>query len=362
MTADTNRTLTIDISLKTIFWFLVMIFVIWFVFQIKEILLALFVAFIFMSAFAPVVDFFDRLRIPPVLGILFTYLAFLIILFLALVAVVPIVVSQSQALVVRLPFYVSRILEVLGVGSQEDYLLQVYTNQIVQFMTTQLADLSQGAVRVTVGFVTGIVTLLTILVMSFYLLLDRRRLHQNFVSMFPLPYQERARQLTLKVEHQLGLWMRGQLTLMFIVGVMTLIGLSIIGLPFAFPLAVIAGFLEVVPIIGPILSAVPAIIIGATSSPFLGIVVAVFYTMVQQLENHLIVPQVMRRAVGLNPVAVILALAIGGKLMGIIGALLAVPMVTVIIILANEIFNLSLEKNSHFWTAVTSKPKVSDEV
>lgn len=350
MDASTPKRVVIEISAKTIFLVLVVAFGVWFTFQIKDILFTLFIAFILTSALAPLVDFFERLKLPTILGILLTYFSVLIILSLAVVTVIPTIISQTEALLVRLPFFVGKLLQFLGFARDDDYLLSAYTDHVVRFMTSKVDELGKGAIQVTLGFFSGIVALVTILVVSFYLLLDRRRLHQNFVSLFPIPYQEGVRQLTLKVEHQLGYWMRGQLTLMTVVGVMTFVGLTILRIPFALPLAVIAGALEIVPMIGPTLSAIPAVIIAVATNPAQGILVLALYTAVQQLENNLLVPQVMKRAVGLNPLLVIVALAIGARLMGVIGALLAVPAATVIFILANELLNLSLEENSSFWT------------
>jgi predicted PurR-regulated permease PerM len=133
--------------------------------------------------------------------------------------------------------------------------------------------------------------------------------------------------------------MRGQLALSFIIGGAAYLGLSILSVPYALPLAILAGIMEVVPVIGPIVSAIPAILIAYLISPFLALMVALIYFVIQQLENHLIVPQVMNKAVGLNPLVVILAIAIGGRLLGISGALLAVPITVVIQIITEDILN-----------------------
>ena len=122
-----------------------------------------------------------------------------------------------------------------------------------------------------------------------------------------------------------------------IIGLLSYIGLTVLGIPYALPLSLIAGVLEVIPVIGPIISAIPAILIAVVFSPFLGLGVAALYFVIQQLENHLIVPQVMKRAVGLNPLVVILAIAIGSKLLGLAGALLAVTLAVVGQIIVTEI-------------------------
>ena len=149
--------------------------------------------------------------------------------------------------------------------------------------------------------------------------------------------EERVRNLTVQIEEKLGGWFRGQLFLSLVIGVLSFIGLSILGISYALPLAVIAGVMEVIPVIGPIISAIPPILIALTISPILGLGVAIMYFVIQQLENHLLVPQVMKRAVGLNPLVVILTIAVGSRLLGFAGALLAVPIAVVIQIVATEI-------------------------
>ena len=107
--------------------------------------------------------------------------------------------------------------------------------------------------------------------------------------------------------------------------------------PFALPLAILSGLLEVVPVIGPIISSLPGILLALTISPVLALAVAAMFLVIQQAESHIIVPQVMKRAVGLNPLVVILAIAVGTRLLGIVGALLAVPIAVVLQIVVTEI-------------------------
>jgi predicted PurR-regulated permease PerM len=124
---------------------------------------------------------------------------------------------------------------------------------------------------------------------------------------------------------------------MFIIGLTTYIGLTILGIEYALPLAVIAGLLELVPTIGPIISSVPAILIALVQSPVLAIAVAALYLLIQQAENNIIVPKVMERAVGVLPLVTILALLIGGTLFGVVGAVIAVPTVAMIQVVVEEL-------------------------
>ena len=164
--------------------------------------------------------------------------------------------------------------------------------------------------------------------------------HQ-FVRLISSPFSGKSEKkisgIIIKVEKGLGKWVRGQLTLSVIVGVLIYIGLRILGIPFALPLALVAGILEIVPIIGPIVSAIPAVLVGLTIAPVMGLAVAALFLIVQQLENNLIVPMVMSKVVGLQPPIIIIALLIGAKLAGIGGAFLAVPIIVVSKIIIQEI-------------------------
>ena len=131
----------------------------------------------------------------------------------------------------------------------------------------------------------------------------------------------------------MGNWMRGQLALSFFIGVISWIFLTLIGVPYALPLAFFAGFLEILPTIGPIIASVPAIIVALTISPTLAIAVAIGYIVIQAIENNLLVPKIMQAAVGLNPVVIIIAILVGGNLLGVWGALLSIPFLTILTII-----------------------------
>jgi predicted PurR-regulated permease PerM len=139
------------------------------------------------------------------------------------------------------------------------------------------------------------------------------------------------------VEEKLGAWLRGQVLLSLTIGLFTWIALSLIGLNYALPLALLAGFLEVIPTIGPILSAVPAVIVAFTISPTMALVVIGIYILIQLAENNIIVPKIMQHAVGLNPVIIIIAILVGAELLGITGALLSLPFVSFVTVIFHSL-------------------------
>lgn len=312
----------IDISHKTIIFIAVFILGIWLIYLILDLLIILFVALILMSAIFPIVKFLNNFKVPKSLGIAFTYIIIIAIVSILLAIVVPPLVDETRKLVLTLPPHLDSVLEVAAIDKS--------------VLQGQLSDLSKNIFSITLSLFDNLLTIIFLLVVTFYLLLERENLEDKFSSLF-VGREEKIKRSIVQIEEKLGSWLRGQLFLSLIIGSLTYIGLLILGVPYALPLAVVAGILEVVPVIGPIISAIPSVLITLTISPVLSLGVAAMYFIIQQLENNLIVPQVMKRAVGLNPLVVILAIAIGSRLLGIAGALLAVPMTVVIQIVATRI-------------------------
>jgi predicted PurR-regulated permease PerM len=214
-------------------------------------------------------------------------------------------------------------------------------NKIDQSVINQeLSSLTGNAVDITVTVFENIIALVSLIVVSLYMILDRQKV-EHFATSFFAAHQEKAQTILRRVENKLGAWLRGQIVLSLLIGASVYIGLTLLGIPYALPLAIITGILEIVPMIGPIISAIPAVIIAFTISPVDALIVIGLYIVIQQLEGHLVVPQVMKRAVGLNPLLVILAISIGGRLLGIGGALLAVPIAVVFQIIAEEVLKNS---------------------
>lgn len=312
----------IDISHRTIIFIAVFILSLWLIYLIRDLLLILFVAIILMSALSPLVRFLTQFKIPKSISIAITYLIIIAVVSSLVVLVVPPLLEETRKLFLTLPPYLDQLLEMAAIDKS--------------YLQSQLSSLSRNAFSITLSIFDNVLTIIFLLVLTFYLMLERENLENRFAALF-VSRTERVKKLIVQIEEKLGSWFRGQLFLSLVIGLLTYIGLLILGIPYALPLAVVAGVLEVVPMIGPIISAIPSILIALTISPLLGLGVGAMYFVIQQLENNLIVPQVMRRAVGLNPLVVILAIAIGGRLLGFVGALLAVPIAVVIQIIATEI-------------------------
>ncbi len=313
----------IDISHKTIFFTTAFLGLLWALYQIRDVIILLFVAIIFMSALYPVVESLVKLKIPKALAIAITYIVIIGVIGGLLSVVITPLVEQTVNLSQTLPHNLQQL---LPSGTFDRTILE-----------NQLNNLSTHVLTLTLTIFGNFIAMISVAVLTFYLLLERDRLDQLISQFFVAEKEERVKRITRQIEDKLGAWLRGQLALSLLIGVTVYIALFLLNVPYALPLSILAGLLEVVPMIGPIISAIPAVLVAYLTSPVLALMVTAAFFVIQQLENHVIVPQVMKKAVGLNPLIVILAVAIGGKLLGISGALLAVPIAVVIQILTGDV-------------------------
>jgi predicted PurR-regulated permease PerM len=215
--------------------------------------------------------------------------------------------------------------------------------ELISSPASFLSDISKGAFNISTSVFGGIFSFILLVVLSFYLAAQERGI-ENFLRLVsPLEYEPYIIDLWERSQQKLGRWFRGQILLGAIVGVMIFLGLTILGVNYSFILALIAAIFEIIPIVGPVLAAAPAIIIALLQAPQIALLVVVLYIFVQQIESHLMVPIVMRKVVGLSPLVIVLALLVGAKLGGILGILLAVPVTAV---LAEFIDDIDKKKRS----------------
>ncbi len=321
----------IEISHRTIIFTLAALATSWILLKLLDVIFLIFIAFIFVSTLRSPVDFLVRRKIPRPLSIGIIYLIVIGLIILIFRVIIPPLIEQTSLLIENLPSIINQANDILIINN-------ISSDQISGSITGQLGSFGSNAVTITAGFFNSIFSVMTMFVITFYSLLYWEQITNMVKSLFTGENEKRAEKLIKNLEFGLGAWVRGQITLVIIIGVITYIGLALLGVPYALPLAIVAGLSEVVPVIGPIVGAIPAILAGFTVSPIIGIATVALYFVIQQLENNLIVPTVMRRAIGINPLVTILALIIGTKLYGIMGAVLAVPVAVTIKIFVNEFF------------------------
>ena len=310
--------------------------------QVLSILALLFIAIILTSSINPLIDYLEAHKIPRQASIVCLVIATGLGLYIGITSVLPDIVSQMTIFLRELP---RALADIIRITSLEDYTdldardLDAFSNQledqVVEFVRTSSADI----VELGFGILDGILSFVTLAVITFYLLVDHGTIKDFFLTFAPEDSRFKVAAIWDVVERKLGVWLRGQLVVMAIIGVVTYIGLTLLGVPLALPLAIIAGLLEIVPIIGPIISAVPALIIAVATAqnPVLEFfTIGTFYFIVQQLEAIFVVPKVMNQAVGLNPIVIILAVTVGSRLGGPVGALLSVPVAVLLYIALEE--------------------------
>lgn len=330
-----KTSIKLDVSLYTVLKVIGSLLFVYFLFLIREVLVILTISFILAAALEPVVDRLEKkLRFPRWLGALSIYGLFLAILYVFIMMVAPILSDQVATLIANRDGYISEVQSMISSWPQ-GYQNQV--NDLINNIPTAISDWQLGGISHRVsGIFSGIGSFMAVLVISVYVLSLKNGMKQTVSAFVP----EKRRKVFIKmfgdITRKLSLWFRGQLVLSLSVGVTTFAGLSIMRVPYALVLAIIAAFTELIPMVGPVLGAIPAVIVALFISPVMALIVGIFYIFVQQLENHILVPQVMKKAVGLNPVIIISAMLIGAKLLGILGVILAVPIASSVSVIIKE--------------------------
>lgn len=312
METDTHK---IEISQKTIIFTVGLLLSLWFLYQVRSIVFLFFVAFILMTAVNPLVKLANKIKIPTILVMLLIYFGLIALVSTVIASLVPALVQQTKEVTLLVPTYMQNLGEMFNTEFDPN-LIGGYLNSI-----------PSNLLKIAAGLFSNVINILALFFMSYYLVLERPKLHRYFMRFFSNHDAEvKAESLVAAVEERVGGWIRGELILMSGIGVMTYIGLVLLGVPYALPLAVIAGFLELVPNLGPTIAAVPAFIIGLTVSPIIAVGTLIMAVIIQQLENNIITPKIMQSATGTQPLVTILVLLSGFTLGGIQGAILGMPL------------------------------------
>lgn len=317
--------------------------VLWAAYHVRNVLLLIYISSLLAIGFSPVVRLIERQKVLPIGTRRFPRWLAILVLYLMIIGaitgvgflIVPPLVDQAQQLWETRTDMFDRAQEFLISKGFLDHRLTL--SEAVQRAPAGSTN-AVGTVFGTIwGVVGGVFGFLTILILTFYLLVEAEHLRHGLIRLFPRARRARVEKASRDITVKVSAWLGGQVLLGTIIGVTTAIGLGLLGIPFFYVLALIAGIGELIPVIGPILSAIPALAIAATISWKKALFVLIFFIIQQQFENHILVPKVMERQVGVSPVMVILALLIGGNLLGILGALLAVPTVAIIQVVFNEL-------------------------
>jgi predicted PurR-regulated permease PerM len=306
------------------------VIIVWTLYLARDVLLLVYVSGLLAIGFGPIVHTIEHQQIVPVGGRLPRWLAILVVyvvivgsLIIVGFLVIPPLVNQSRALWMALPDLIDRGQTLLLRYGLLDH--RITLEEAIRRAPASGGDAVGTVAMAATGVVTGIFALLTVLILTFYLLIESDVLFTGFARLFPRADRPRVQEAAEKISVKVSAWLSGQLFLAGVIGVSAAIGLYALGVPYFYVLALVAALGEMIPVVGPILASVPAVLVGFTVSPQTGLFVLIFFLVQQQVENHFLVPKIMARQVGVSAVTVIVALLIGGSLLGIIGAVLAVP-------------------------------------
>lgn len=331
----------LNLGTKLVIRTILIVLALWLLYLVRDILALFFLSVILTATLDPAIDWMQKKRIPRPVGLTFIYVLLFSTLSLLISFLVPPFFSQLKLFSENLPVYSESLTHAFS-GIElyaSSYGIEFNSHE---FLVNLFGDFNQSSTKIfstTVGVFTVFISLVVVLSLTFYMSVKEDGMKKFIVSLTPLGKQDYIVSLVERIKGKIGKWLFGQLFLMVGIFILDFVALSIFNIPYALILAILAGLLEIVPYLGPIISATLAAMVGFIISPLTGVVVLAILTVIQQVESHIIVPQIMKKAVGLNPVAVILALLIGAKLGGTIGAILAVPLATAMGIFVLDMVN-----------------------
>lgn len=328
-------TVKLDITWISLFRVITVILGLIFIYYIRDIIALIFIVFIIVAALSPAVGYFEK-KMPRTLAVILLYLILIALISLISIIVFNPLAHQIKQLADSLPILIERNSSIFQ--SWRDSQVTDILQDFLKSISGRLSQLTGNVFQTIFSIFGGFITAITVFIMSFYLLLEEKSSKKALETVLPETQHIRAYEILRKFSEKLGSWFRGQLLLMIIIGVLDFIILSILKVEGSLALATWGGITELIPIIGPIIGAIPAIIIALTTkgiwSAFL--VGVLLIGLIQWLESQFIVPNVMKKAVGLSPVIIIIAILIGGKLMGIFGVVIAVPVAAIISVVVHE--------------------------
>lgn len=320
----------ISISWGTLWRVLTMLVLAVVLFLARDILVALFLAIVISAALDPTVTWLEKRRIPRILGTLAIYI--LLIFFIALLAyaIIPIALSEFNNLLGNVGKYSGTVFEFIDTSGLIESI-----NQSLAKVTNLLLSGSTSLLEIGTKFLGGVTTTLSVFVLSFYLTVGRDGVERFLVTVLPSVYESKVLDLYSRIRKKIGRWLSGQLVLSAGVGLLTFLGLWILGVKYSLILGIVAGIFELVPYVGPIFSGSVAVLVGLTTSLSVAFYVLILFIIIQQLENHVLVPAVTKFTTSLEPVVILTSLLIGAQVFGLVGLILAVPAA----VLLQEIIN-----------------------
>jgi predicted PurR-regulated permease PerM len=329
-----EKNITVKINTGTIIKgiFIILLFIS--LYFLRNILTVVFLSVVIASSVEPMAAWFQRRKIPRTLAVIFIYLAAFTFLGIIFYLVVPVIFEE-------LSFFSTNITDYLNGPVQKTIFKElsstfpVSISKILQEFSIKgaayISGFATGFFQTTSKIFGGVISFILIIVLSFYLSVQERGIEKFLRIIVPLKYEDYIIDLWLRVRRKIGFWLQGQLLLAVIVAILIFLGLTILGINYALTFSLLAGAFEIIPVFGPILASIPPILLSLLHDPILALKVAILFIVVQQFENHLIYPLVVKKIIGIQPIITILALVVGAELAGFMGILLSVPISTALV-------------------------------
>jgi len=317
----------ISISTGTMFRTVLVLFGVWFIYVTRGLIGVLLVAILLAAVMDPIVDWFEKKRIPRSVTALLLYVVIFLLLAVLLLAIIPPMIVEVRSVAENFGGLWKRVVSSFDAlrAISARYGLEVSFQSSIDALNDAVSGSFASLFSTVTGALSGIVSFFIMLVISFFLVVEKDSIREIVNSILPKRHHEYVGSMLIKMQHKVGQWLIGQLVLMLFIGVLSYIGLLVFGVKYALLLAVLAGVFEIVPYLGPVAAAIPAVFFAAVDSPTKGLLILAFYLLIQRVEHLVLVPKIMQKTTGLNPIMVILALAVGFTVGGIAGGLLSIP-------------------------------------
>lgn len=308
---------------------------IWILYMARGVLWPFVLAFLLSYILTPVVEYLCNKKLPRLLAVFLTYTILVAILVLIMLVIIPGLINTLREISGELPRYVDAVKKYMGFLQKRYEQLglpwewEELTGQILRGINTLLGK----AMANITGIFSGIFLFILSLIVSFYLLKDARKIRGALINYTPKNFQKEVSEFLTEVDKVLGGYVRGQLVIATIVGVSIGIGLFLLNIKYAFLLGIIAGAFNIVPYLGPVIAIIPALLLALTKDPtsaWIFVWIVLLFTGVNQVEALFLSPHILGREVRLHPVAVIFAIIVGGAALGMMGVLLAIPVLALL--------------------------------
>ncbi|MDO8566473.1 MAG: AI-2E family transporter [Candidatus Moranbacteria bacterium] len=311
----------------------------YFLYFVRDVVLVVLFAILTAAALSPAINKLREWHLSRAAAVIIVYAVLFLGGVALLVILLPLFFSEVKEFLENWPEYVKRLdsflsnlqvyLSTLGIDFQKDQFFQDIEGNVAGWLSHIFST--------TLGLFQSFIHLIGFFFLALYLSLEERGIEKFFLLLTPKEYHTQAFSIASRMQGKVSQWLVGQALLMLIAFVMYYIGLTVLHVPYALAIAFFGGIMEILPYIGPVIAAIPAIMIGFLVSPVLGASALIFYIIAHQVEAHIIAPQVMKHSAGLNPVALIIAILIGAELAGPLGIILSVPITMMLSVFVDDI-------------------------